>query len=62
MQEVRAHMLTMNPCTEYYLVDREVTKIESRYTAMMNVGHNKRGVRIYETEWREPEDCVAIAK
>ena len=26
MQEVRAHMLSMNPCTEYYLVDREVTK------------------------------------
>jgi hypothetical protein len=22
----------------------------------------KRGVRIHETEWGEPEDCVAIAK
>ena len=26
MQEVRAYMLSMNLCTEYYLVDREVTK------------------------------------
>ena len=62
MQEVRTHMLSMNSCTEYYLVEREVTKRESRYTAMMNVRHNKRGVRIHETEWGEPEDCVAIAK
>ena len=51
MQEVRAHMLSMNSCTEYYLVDREVTKRESRYTAMMNVRDNKRGVKIHETEW-----------
>ena len=55
-------LVSMNPCTEYYLVDREVTKRESRYTAMMNVRHNKRGVKIHETEWGEPEDCVAIAK
>ena len=62
MQEVRTHMLSMNSCTEYYLVEREVTKRESRYTAMMNVRHNKRGVRIHETEWGEPEDCVAIRR
>jgi hypothetical protein len=62
MQDVRAHMLSINSCTEYYLVDREVTKRESRYTAMMNVRHNKRGVKIHETEWGEPEDCVAIVK
>ena len=62
MQEVRAHMLSMSSCTEYYLVDREVTKRESRYTAMMNVRHNKRGVKIHETEWGEPQDCVVIAK
>jgi hypothetical protein len=63
MQEVRTHMLSMNPCTEYYLVEREVTKRESRYTAMMNVRHNnKRGVRIHETEWGETEGCVAISK
>jgi hypothetical protein len=61
MQEVHAHMLSMNSCTEYYLVNREVTKRESRYTAMMNVRHNKRGVRIHETEWGEPEDCVAMS-
>jgi hypothetical protein len=30
-QEVHSHMLSMNPCTKYYLVDREVTKRESRY-------------------------------
>ena len=29
---------------------------------MMNVRHNKRGVKIHETEWGEPQDCVAIAK
>ena len=51
IQEVRAHMLSMNPCTEYYLVDKEMTKRESRYTAMVNVRHNKRGVRIHKTEW-----------
>jgi hypothetical protein len=62
MQEVRAHMLSMNSCNEFYLVDREVTKRESRYTAMMNSRHNKRGLKIHETEWGEPEDCVAIAK
>jgi hypothetical protein len=28
---------------------------------MMDVRHNKRGVKIHETEWGEPEDCVAIA-
>jgi hypothetical protein len=54
MQEIRAHMLSMNSCTEYYLTDREVTKRASRYTAMMNVGHYKRGVKI---KW-----SVAIAK
>ena len=47
MQEVRTHMLSMNPFTEYYLVYREVTKRESRYTSMMNVRHNKRGVRMH---------------
>jgi hypothetical protein len=55
-------ILSMNPCTEYYLADREVAKREPRYTAMMNVRHNKKGVRIHETEWGGPEDCVAIAK
>ena len=29
MQEVRAHMLSMNSCTGYYLVDIEVIKRES---------------------------------
>ena len=50
MQEVRTHMLSMKSCTEYYLVEKEVTKRESRYTAMMNVRHNKRGVKIHDTE------------
>ena len=50
MQEVRAHMLSMDSCTEYYLEYREMTKRESRYTATMNVRQNKRGMRIHETE------------
>jgi hypothetical protein len=62
MQEVRAHMLGMNSCTEYYLVDRELAKRESRYTAMTNVRHNKRGVKIHETEWGEPEDLRSHSK
>jgi hypothetical protein len=29
---------------------------------MANVRHNKRGVKIHETKWGEPEDCAVIAK
>jgi hypothetical protein len=58
MQEVHAHMLSMNPCTEHYLVSREVNKREFRYTATMNVKHNAKRVMIHEPEWRKPQDCA----
>ena len=61
MQEVHTHMLSMNPCTEKYLVQREVNKRKSRNIAMMNVRHNAKGVMIHEPEWGEPDDCIAIA-